>query len=72
MFKQPKIRIDIFLEAGDINILSKYARDRGLKNYSKAITEILLEWRRFQMIVKKLTDSKEMEEVKNAKIIKEG
>jgi len=49
-FKQPKMRIDIFLEASDINILSNYARERHLKNYSHAISEILKEWRRFQTI----------------------
>jgi len=71
MFKQPKIRVDIFLEASDINIISRYARDHGFKNYSQAIAEIVLEWRRFQAIVNKLTESKHMEDLKNAEVVKE-
>lgn len=71
-FKQPKMRIDIFLEASDINILSNYARERHLKNYSHAISEILKEWRRFQTIAlqmqKQNEQQAEMDRQSNIKI----
>lgn len=74
-FKQPKMRIDIFLEASDINILGNYARERHLKNYSQAVSEILKEWRRFQSIARELQKQNENRlevENENKEGIKEG
>jgi len=49
----PKTRVQIFLEADELNLLNRYGVSHSCKTISHVIHKILLEWRRFNTIVQK-------------------
>ena len=71
--KIPKIHIDVWLDAEDLNVLGSFGKSNGLKNYSQVIREVILEWRRFKTIamqMQKQQELKRMEVLKDAQIEK--
>lgn len=71
--KQPKQRIDIFVEQNIFDMLVSYGEIHQCKNMTQVINNILVEWRRFKAIALKLQEHdelKRMDELKNAEVVK--
>lgn len=49
-----KTKLQIYLDPEAYIELYNYAKNHALKNYSQAISKILIEWRRFRLIAQRM------------------
>jgi hypothetical protein len=68
--KYPKQRLDVYIDYPNYMEIMKEASRMGYKNLSQATNEAITEWRRFKAIVLKHQAQKEVEDLKNAEVIK--
>lgn len=57
----PKTRVQIFLDADEINLIGQFGARKGLNTVSESIRAILKEWRRFKAIALKLQEHEQQE-----------
>lgn len=71
--KQPKIRIDAYLDPSLYVEMVKYGELHQKKNMTQVLTDILKEWKRFSAVVRQLSieaEQRRIEEMKNAEVVK--